>query len=109
MSRALAGGALVFGVGLGLGLATGLAAQQPGAPSSCLACHGNADVFDQDSRAKVVEAFANDVHRAAGLSCQDCHGGNPDPALADDMDRAMATDDREHPYRGVPERAAIPA
>jgi len=109
MSRALARGALVFGVGLGLGLATGLAAQQPGAPSSCLACHGNADVFDQDSRAKVVEAFANDVHRAAGLSCQDCHGGNPDPALADDMDRAMATDDREHPYRGVPERAAIPA
>jgi hypothetical protein len=86
-----------------------VSAAQPPAPSSCLSCHGNPDVFDQDSRTRVVEAFASDVHGAAGLSCQDCHGGNPDPALADDMDRAMASDDPQHPYRGVPERAAIPA
>lgn len=83
-------------------------AQAPAA-SSCVACHGNADLFDQESRAKTVEAFAADVHHAAGIGCQDCHGGNPDPALADDMDRAMATDDPQHPYRGVPDRAAIPA
>ena len=108
MSR-LAGRAVVLTLGAALALAGEIPARQGPATSSCLACHGNPDLFDQESRAKVVDAFATDVHRAAGLSCQDCHGGNPDPRLADDMDAAMASDDAKHPYLGVPDRAAIPA
>lgn len=33
--------------------------------------------------------FAKDVHASVNLSCHDCHGGNPDIKLADDMDAAM--------------------
>ncbi|HYX25709.1 MAG TPA: hypothetical protein VFC23_16270, partial [Thermoanaerobaculia bacterium] len=53
------------------------------AATSCLTCHANADLFDEAKR-KIVEAFRNDVHAEVGLSCQDCHGGNPDPKLAED-------------------------
>jgi hypothetical protein len=84
---------------------TSSAAEEP--VSACIACHGNSDFFDEDA-VQVVARFEQDVHAAAGLSCHDCHGGNPDPALAEDlasMDEAFPG----NPYRGKPERAAIPA
>jgi cytochrome c553 len=84
---------------------------QPPAPaaqvSSCLACHGSADTVGEES-ARIVSGFKDGVHAGAGLSCQDCHGGNPDPALGDDMDRAMDKAYRANPFRGAPKRAEIP-
>jgi hypothetical protein len=77
------------------------------ASTSCLACHGNADFFDE-AGLRIVADFAEDVHSAAGLSCHDCHGGNPDPALAEDP-AAMDPDFASNPYRGVPARTDIPA
>lgn len=68
--------------------------------TSCTSCHSIVD--------DVVEHFANDVHMTIGLSCHDCHGGNPDPALAEDPQGAMASDFEANPYRGAPARAAIP-
>jgi hypothetical protein len=55
-----------------------------------------------------MEAFAGDVHAAVGLSCHDCHGGNPAPEHAEDMDLAMDPDLADSPYLGAPEPSAVP-
>ncbi len=75
---------------------------------ACLQCHSDPNLFDQE-RLALVEACRQDIHQAAGISCAGCHGGNPDPALAEDMSAAMDPDYRANPYRGVPNRAEIPA
>lgn len=75
--------------------------------TSCTRCHANPEMFDK-SAAAIVAAFAKDVHAAAGLSCHDCHGGNPDPALADDPD-AMSAEFKANPYVGKPQHGDIPA
>jgi hypothetical protein len=85
-------------------------AQETPAPkaSSCVACHTNPDMADEASL-RIVSGFQQGVHAGAGLSCQDCHGGNPDPALADDMDAAMSPGYKPSPFHGVPKRGEIPA
>ena len=62
------------------------------APTSCTSCHDHE---------KHVKASASDVHAQVGLGCHDCHGGNPDPKLADDPVAAMEGVTR-------PSRAQIP-
>jgi hypothetical protein len=79
------------------------------AATSCLACHGSADWFDQEAVERIVGGFHDGAHAAAGLSCQDCHGGNPDPALAEDVDAAMDPAFEANPFRGAPARADVPA
>jgi hypothetical protein len=75
-------------------------------PTACVACHSNADFFDEEGRA-IVTQYENDVHAAAGLSCHDCHGGNPAPELAEDLE-SMDESHAPNPYRGAPERTQIP-
>ena len=88
--------------------ATGvLQAQNPEA-TSCIACHGDPDMFDSEALA-ITLGFAEDVHAKAGLSCHDCHGGNPDPTLGEDMDVAMDAGLAVNPYQGMPKRTEIPA
>lgn len=77
--------------------------------SSCVACHGDANVIDDEAMRRIVTSFADDVHAQVGLSCQDCHGGNPDPELAEDMLAAMDDAFAPNPYRGAPKRADVPA
>jgi hypothetical protein len=77
------------------------------ARTSCLTCHQSPDYFDDDEIAS-VRAMANDIHGKLGLSCHDCHGGNPDLALADDQDAAM-DEHFKNPFRGAPSRAEIPS
>ena len=77
--------------------------------TSCTACHGNADVFGPDLAREIIAIFADDVHAQVGLSCHDCHGGNPDPALAEDMEAAMQRQFAGNPYRGTPARGEVPA
>jgi len=84
--------------------AAAAAADQP--PTSCIQCHGSdADLFDDQARAK-VKRFVNDVHARVGLSCHDCHGGNPDPQA--DLAAAMDAEFAPNPYIGAPKRAGIP-
>lgn len=83
------------------------AAARPRAQTSCVTCHSDAEMFVEQDLA-IVESMRADVHAAAGLSCQDCHGGDPDPALADDPDAAMDPEG-EPAFRGVPTRAEIPS
>ena len=63
--------------------------------TSCITCH-------EDKAQK----FRDDVHAHAGLSCHDCHGGNPDPKA--DMPSAMDPKFKANPYVGAPKRADIP-
>jgi len=73
--------------------------------TSCTVCHSNEVLFE--SGADLAKHFGSDVHAEAGLSCHDCHGGNPALDLADDPD-AMDESFGPHPYTGVPGRDKIP-
>jgi hypothetical protein len=72
--------------------------QQP-AESSCVACHGQLE----DEMHRPVELWGDDVHAAARVGCEGCHGGDPSPGLADDLD-AMAP---ENGFRSAPDRLAV--
>jgi len=74
--------------------------------TSCIRCH-DSDLFSAEDRAK-VKAFHADVHAQAGLSCHDCHGGNPDPKI-EDMVTAMDPQYKPAPFIGRPKRTDIPA
>jgi hypothetical protein len=90
---------------LGLGFAG--VADAAESETSCVFCHGNPDMFE-GSDLELVEHFGAGVHAEIGLSCQDCHGGNPDPALAEEMDLAMDPGFMANPYLGAPDRTDIP-
>ena len=93
---------------LALGLLALAAAPLAGADdTSCTVCHSDAEVFDEADVA-IVADWAKGVHAAVGLSCHDCHGGNPALALADDIE-AMDEEYEPNPYLGAPERAEIPS
>jgi hypothetical protein len=99
--------AVLFSVAAGGGARA--ASAETAAPTSCVGCHGNADLVGDDAMVKIAEQYTHDVHAGVGLSCQDCHGGNPDPALTEDPAAAMDPDYRADPFRGAPARTAIPA
>jgi len=69
-----------------------LGAARLDAATSCTRCHED------------VKLPAADVHAQIGLSCHDCHGGNPDLSLDGDVN-AM---DPASGFRGKPTRADIP-
>jgi len=105
------GAAMILGLLLLGAAGSALAQAEPSVPvatSSCEACHGDADLVGDPRLTAPVEAFQEDVHRSVGLGCADCHGGDPDPALADDLFTTMDPDSETHPFRGVPERKEIP-
>jgi hypothetical protein len=77
-------------------------------PTSCVACHGNPDFFDGELL-EIVAAWQRGVHAGVDLGCQDCHGGNPDLALAEDPGAAMDPEFANNPYLGVPRRTGIPS
>lgn len=87
---------------LKLALLVLIATLAPAAASYCAAekvdhCYG----CHKDVESAPAMKFANDVHLHKGISCADCHGG--DPSL-EDMDAAM---DPKKGYTGVPKGDAI--
>jgi len=82
---------LIFGLILAAPNAT------QGQTDNCITCHQ--DIEDEDGPSyKIVR----DIHHQKGLSCADCHGG--DPAL-DDMDDVRES----RGYRGAPSHDEVPA
>jgi predicted CXXCH cytochrome family protein len=73
-------------------LQTGLYAQS----NSCIDCHKELE----DELLKPVENYKTDIHQQFGLSCADCHGGNP---AEEDIDLA-----KDKSFIGIPERSQIP-
>ncbi len=57
---------------------------------ACISCHITVDE-DLDDGDKIMPHFYDDVHYEKGLSCADCHGG--DPTAFDDEDAAMTDSD----------------
>lgn len=68
--------------------------------SSCIECHVKLDDPRLSGPAKL---FDNDVHRGRGLSCNDCHGGDPQ------ADTSEAAKDPRKGYLGKPRTADVPA
>jgi len=79
-----------------------------GDDTSCVQCHRDPDMMEDASWVEIVTGFATDVHAEVGLSCHDCHGGDPDPGVADDSLAAMDEGFAANPYRGAPARQDIP-
>ncbi len=64
--------------------------------NGCIACHKELE----DELLEPVQASELDIHKRAGLGCQDCHGGNPEE---EDIDLS-----KDETFKGVPERKHIP-
>jgi cytochrome b subunit of formate dehydrogenase len=62
----------------------------------CIACHGNSDLWDEDTKNLHVTPadLANDIHWQKGIKCNDCHGGN---AETFDLREAHAIEDGFRP------------
>jgi predicted CXXCH cytochrome family protein len=68
--------------------------------SSCIECHTRLDDPRLSAPAKL---FDNDIHHARGLSCNDCHGGDPN------ADTKEGAKDPRKGYLGKPKTLDIPA
>lgn len=75
--------------------------EEPPREDSCVSCH----LEMGDELAEPVEGMKGDVHARQGLSCADCHGGDPSAGFDGDMEAAM---DPAKGYVGAPSRAQIP-
>jgi predicted CXXCH cytochrome family protein len=67
--------------------------------SSCIICHSGLEPRLSDP----VKSFEHDIHRTKGLSCSDCHGGNP--KIAD----KQGAKDKNYGFVGKPTAQQIPA
>ncbi len=72
-----------------------LFAQNKHAIDKCFSCH-------TDIGSSEAAAYMNDVHYKAGVTCADCHGGDP---TLEDQDAAMSP---AKGYIGIPKKWAIP-
>jgi predicted CXXCH cytochrome family protein len=68
--------------------------------SSCIECHSRLEDPRLSAPAKL---FDNDIHHARGLSCNDCHGGDPN------ADTKEGAKDPRKGYLGKPKTLDIPA
>lgn len=75
--------------------------QKPLPVSSCVACHGLLAGRLQEA----VASWSSDVHAAAGLGCESCHGGDGSARLSDDAQAAM---DPKKGFRSAPDRLHVP-
>ncbi|MFQ5602419.1 MAG: cytochrome c3 family protein [bacterium] len=91
---------MIFVVG-GFSTVTSQEETQPAEGNSCISCH----LEMGDELAAPVEGMKEDVHTQQGLSCADCHGGDPEAGFDGDSEAAMNPDKG---YIGVPDRTEIP-
>ena len=77
--------------------ALGSAAADSG-QDSCITCHA---LLEDARLVKPAQLYDGDVHHQAGLTCADCHGGDPNDASMNAMSPAKG-------FRGVPKKALIP-
>ena len=74
--------------------------------TACIVCHRTGD---EERLRKPVQDWANDVHAAAGLGCESCHGG--DPTRVKGLDQDASADHAMDPAKGFkppPDRLEVP-
>ena len=64
---------------------------------SCVSCHSTLD----GKLAAPAKLFDSDIHHQVGLSCADCHGGDPTDESMDAMSAA-------HGFRAAPKKTQLP-
>lgn len=74
---------------------------QANAQTSCINCHKQLE----DELKAPTEALETDIHLKNGISCHNCHGGNPTLKVEDDAEAAMNI---KNGYIGTPEKKKIP-
>ena len=77
-------------------------ASKPVAESSCVQCHKDLDGALQEPTKHLTE----DIHFVVGLTCSDCHGGDPAAGGDGDPDAAHS---KAKGFRGKPSRKEVPA
>ncbi|MFH1572139.1 MAG: cytochrome c3 family protein, partial [Gemmatimonadota bacterium] len=82
-----------------LGLVVCAAASGAQEANTCLKCHLEQD---DETLAKPARLMTEDIHSRQGLSCADCHGGDP---TSDDPDVSMGD---AAGFAGAPAREAVP-
>ncbi len=94
---------ILFSVLVACFAATGFAQEksQTETVNSCVSCH----LEMGDELAIPVEGMKNDIHAQKGLSCADCHGGDPKAGLDGDLEASM---NPAKGYIGAPKRSQIP-
>jgi hypothetical protein len=98
--------ALCLGSLLGSGLAFAQTSRPPRPPlppteTSCFTCHSQLD----DVLLEPTQHAKDDIHFSKGLSCHDCHGGDPTAGADGDPEAAH---DVAHGFLGKPARTDIP-
>ncbi|RJP80006.1 MAG: hypothetical protein C4524_04280 [Candidatus Zixiibacteriota bacterium] len=83
-----------------LGAALLLSGTPAPAQNTCITCHRE---LGGDLAAPVTAAELGDIHAARGLSCADCHGGDP---TAEDAEVSMSP---QRGFMGTPQPQEIPA
>ncbi|MGE5176123.1 MAG: cytochrome c3 family protein [Hyphomicrobiales bacterium] len=74
--------------------------------SSCIDCHSKQD---EPSLSRPTKDWANDVHAAAGLGCESCHGGDPTRKhFADEDDAADYAMNPAKGFQPAPSRLEVP-
>ena len=86
---------LLVSLSLSLPAVPAIRAQQTKTIDKCYSCHS-------DIGSDEAQAYVNDVHFKAGVTCADCHGGDP---AVEDQDAAM---NPAKGYIGIPKASAIP-
>ena len=89
---------------LGAALLAAAPADGGEARNNCVECHRG---LDDEDMSGPVSAFEAGVHSRHGVSCSDCHGGDPSLPFEDEDDGDAAMDE-ENGFQGSPARDSIP-
>jgi hypothetical protein len=68
------------------------------AKDSCVSCHS---ALEDQKLMQPAKDFESDVHHQAGLTCADCHGGNPNDGSLNAMGPGQG-------FRGAPPKSRLP-
>jgi hypothetical protein len=100
--------AVLFAAASALGAGYAFTVEPPSPPkapgpldTSCVSCHSQLD----GAAAEPTRKAAEDIHFIKGLSCHDCHGGNPAAGFDGDP---FAAHDESKGWTGKPSRLKIP-
>ncbi|MDH3519949.1 MAG: cytochrome c3 family protein [Myxococcales bacterium] len=90
-----------------LGLPLGAGAASPATEDSCATCHSDPELLVTNKKLyEYYQQWQASIHKEEGVSCSDCHGGNPrsnDKTVAHGKGVASSDPDSGIYYQAIPE------